>query len=183
MRLITAYSLIFFTVFSLRAYADSPESIAEEAFKLQMQERYEQMFELYDDRSLKTITDQFKNVLVEAELDDESKVFFEFTLGNNLNVLRDMPPQTLMARLYSWIFSSQLTEEERSLFKKLQFELINVDFIDSSTAQVNYNVVIATDNGDFRRPKKMSLVLIEGLWVIQMEPALMQTLSNVLAEL
>ena len=175
---------VFIFAFSSEAFAASPEYVAQNAFKLQMQERYEQLLELYDEQSIMAVVDLFKKEFDKREPDNEMRQFLNSVLGvYDVSELKAMPPKVFMARLFAWIYSAQLTEDNRELFKLLKFELVSVDHPDPEIAIVNYNIVLPSENANFSKQKKMTLALSKGRWVVQVEPALINTLTRVFAGL
>lgn len=188
MRSISLVLLFFALIFgNSHAVAEvgGPRETAAHAFSLQMQEEYLELLQLYDPVAVGEIAELFRGALGRSDgFDAERQAFLVQVFGSDdREKLMRLPATEVLARLFSFLFTSQLSDEEREFLKAARFQFEGLEQSDGDITTVLYVIDFAAAGGGQSKLKRMNLKQHETSWVIQVDPGIAVALKQLIGAL
>lgn len=175
-----AYALILCPMVSSADDLGAQETAAQ-AFHYQAQEKYFEMLQLYDPAPITEIGDAFRFALTNGDdWDGEREEFLIQVFGSDDEErLMKLSSVEVMAHMFSFLFTSQLSVEEREILKAGQFQVVDTEQTENGITSVLYVVDFSEAGGGQTDVKRMNLRQTNGLWQIVIDPQVASVLAQI----
>ncbi|MEM7504439.1 MAG: hypothetical protein AAF417_20545 [Pseudomonadota bacterium] len=182
-----AIPLVFLTnmlvLFAAVSHADAltAEETAAQAFYYQTQDQYFEMLQLYDPAPIAELGEAFRYTLTkEDDWDGERKAFLIQVFGSDDEErLMRLSSIEVIAHLFNFLFTSQLSAEEREVLKAGQFRTVGTEQTEEGLTSVLYIVDFSAAGGGETDVKRMNLRQTDGVWQIVIDPQIASVLAQI----
>ena len=185
----TALILLFFVpIFGYSVSASDGLGVREtaaQAFLLQTQGKYEELLQLYDPVTVGDIAEAFRGVLSrKRSIDRERNDFLRQVFGSDdREELMQLSSVEVMARLFSFLFASQLNDNQSEALQAAQFQFESLEQAEDGVSTVRYTIDFSATGGGQSGPKSMKLRHHDDSWIIVVDPRVTAALTQIISAL